>query len=157
ICTGVIVITPTITTCPIAIADTPSRAAGSEATSRSASLIPARPAGLAASEPPNNSRATTAGSGRSKPRSSNAANPSSIAEKTKGPASVGTPYTPTVRPATGARLGPMIAPIVVAHTTSERWRPPNRGRCQVHGGVAGLQPGGSGPAEEEESQKQDRY
>src|SRR5689334_18694532 len=126
--TEVMAMTPLITRLPTAIAHTPSRAERCELTNRQAAAIPVRGAvevgtfGIAVA-----SRATTAGSGLRNESRSRPAKPRSTAERTKGPARVGTPYRPTDVPATGARLGPATAPRVVAQTISERWRPRSAG------------------------------
>ena len=81
-CTGVIAITPIITTFPTAMALTPRRAAECDITNLSAGLIP----GLGVSvvvfvDRPSSSRATTAGSGRRNTSSSTMASVNRSAEK----------------------------------------------------------------------------
>jgi hypothetical protein len=119
--TGVMAMTAIITMFPMAIALRPRRADDCDRTAGSAARIPMwRAPRVATPGFPIVLRATTAGSGRSSSMRSRVERANNEAEKTNGPASVGTPYLSSAVPAKAARLGPTIAPTVVAHTMSER-------------------------------------
>ena len=100
--TGVMVMTPTITTCPMAIAETPSRAAGREVRVGKPRGCRSGEAARAAAEAPNSSRPQGRGPAGATEEQQRAS-PNRIDEKTKGPASVGTPYARQRLAAGGAR------------------------------------------------------
>ncbi len=134
-CTGVIVITDTITAWPITSAVSPVRAAGRVITWRMAVLIRAKIAGCRRARPaaPATSRpvasaprpmASRSGSGRSRSRMTAQPAMKAATEKTKVPAASGSARARATASPGPLRLGPRTLPTVVDQTTrdSERAR-----------------------------------
>src|SRR4051812_16062975 len=119
-CTGVIDITPTITTCPTATAQTPRRAPTLPLIAASAD--PQDAGFCEASGTGARLRAVSSGSGRSSTNSASAPSPNATALNRYGPAYSGAPHGIVTLSVNGARFGPITAPSVVAQTTSDRCR-----------------------------------
>ncbi len=127
-CSGAMVITDTITAWPRTTADRPSSAGREVRTCRTAATIRVRNGcgGFRGRRPgacaPARAAARRSGSGRSRNQISAAPARKAPTEKTKVPASSGSPRARATGSPGPLRLGPMTLPTVVDHTTRDRAR-----------------------------------
>ena len=157
-CTGVMVMTPTITTCPIAMAPTPSRAAGRDRITGSAARTPLRRA------PPG----TAAGAPAMVSRDHGGVRPQQQEQHQRPRARTAGPRRRTAPPAWARRSGQRRARGRGEARTDDRAQrgrphderempPAERVGREVHRGVARLVSRGRGAAEEEEAGEQERH